>query len=245
MFFCPMNKIKDEKKASVLLVEDEPNFGAVLKNYLELKNYEVTLCPDGELGYETFISSHFDLCVLDVMMPRKDGFTLAGQIREQDDSVPLIFLTAKTMKDDMLRGYKSGADDYLIKPFDSEVLLMKMEALLRRSKLQVSPGNHEFEIGKYVFSVKQRLVKNSGKEQRLSPKEAELLNLLCLHINDVLPRHKALKQIWGDDNYFNARSMDVFITRLRKLFRDDERIVIANIHGKGFSMEVKRGSDNR
>lgn len=235
-----MNKIAVDKRASILLVEDEPNFGAILKNYLELKNFEVTLCPDGETGYETFISSHFDLCILDVMMPRKDGFTLAKQIREQDENVPLVFLTAKTMKDDVMRGYKSGADDYLTKPFDTEVLLLKMEVLLRRNKMQASADNHEFEIGKYVFSFKQRLVKNSGKEQRLSPKEAELLNLLCLHINDVLPRQKALKQIWGDDNYFNARSMDVFITRLRKLFRDDERIVIANIHGKGFSMEVKK-----
>jgi two-component system OmpR family response regulator len=235
-----MNKTESGKmKASVLLVEDEPNFGAVLKNYLELKNYEVTLCPDGEAGYETFMSSHFDLCILDVMMPRKDGFTLARQIREQDDSVPLIFLTAKTMKDDVMTGYKSGADDYLTKPFDTEVLLMKIEAILRRNKLQAASGSHEFEIGNYVFNFKNRLVKNSDREQRLSPKEAELLNLLCLHINDILPRQKALKQIWGDDNYFNSRSMDVFITRLRKLFRDDERIVIANIHGKGFSMEIK------
>lgn len=231
-------------KSTILLVEDEPNFGAVLKNYLELKGFEVTLCPDGESGYETFMSSPFDLCILDVMMPRRDGFTLAKQIREQDNAVPLIFLTAKTMKDDVLRGYKSGADDYLTKPFDTEVLLLKMEALLRRNKLQVSAGNQEFEIGKYIFSFKQRLVKNSDREQRLSPKEAELLNLLCLHINDVLPRQKALKQIWGEDNYFNARSMDVFITRLRKLFKDDERIVIANIHGKGFSMEVKRSTGN-
>lgn len=240
-FFFLINKMAENKiKATVLLVEDEPNFGAVLKNYLELKNYAVTLCPDGESGYETFMSSHFDLCILDVMMPRKDGFTLARQIREQDDGVPLIFLTAKTMKDDVLRGYKSGADDYLVKPFDTEVLLMKIEALLRRNKLRASEENREFEIGKYTFSFKHRLVKNSDKEQRLSPKEAELLNLLCLHINDILPRQKALRQIWGEDNYFNARSMDVFITRLRKLFKDDERIVIANIHGKGFSMEIKQ-----
>jgi len=235
-----MNKTADRNvKASILLVEDEPNFGAVLKNYLELKSYDVTLAQDGEAGYDTFMSSSFDICILDVMMPRKDGFTLALQIREQDDSVPLIFLTAKTMKDDVIRGYKSGADDYLVKPFDTEVLLLKIEALLRRSKMQ-SLSETEFEIGNYVFSFKNRLVKNSHREQRLSPKEAELLNLLCLHINDVLPRQKALKQIWGDDNYFNARSMDVFITRLRKLFKDDERISIANIHGKGFSMEVKK-----
>ena len=239
-----MNKNTGQKyKASVLLVEDEPNFGAILKNYLELKNYEVMLCPDGEAGYEAFVSSHFDLCILDVMMPRKDGFTLAKQIRGQDDSVPLIFLTAKTMKDDVMQGYKSGADDYLTKPFDTEVLLMKIDAILKRSRLLASSGQ-EFEIGTYVFSFKNRLVKNNGIEHRLSPKEAELLNLLCVHINDVLPRQKALKQIWGDDNYFNARSMDVFITRLRKLFREDERIVIANIHGKGFSMEIKSKSDN-
>ena len=235
-----MSKIPAGKiRASILLVEDEPNFGAILKNYLELKDFEVTLCPDGESGYETFLASHFDLCILDVMMPRKDGFTLAKQIREHDDTVPVIFLTAKTMKDDVMQGYKSGADDYLTKPFDTEVLLMKIEAIIRRNKMQAAAGQ-EFEIGNYVFSFKNRLVKNSVREQRLSPKEAELLNLLCLHINDVLPRHKALKQIWGDDNYFNARSMDVFITRLRKLFKDDERIVIANIHGKGFSMEVKK-----
>ncbi|MBK5284207.1 MAG: response regulator transcription factor [Bacteroidia bacterium] len=234
-----MSKTTNTNKPSILLVEDEPNFGAVLKNYLELKNFEVTLCPDGDSGYDTFLSAQFNLCILDVMMPKKDGFTLAKQIREEDADVPLIFLTAKSMKDDVMQGYKSGADDYITKPFDTEVLLMKINAILRRNNSPLNNGSDEFEIGKYVFSFKHRVVKNSGEEQRLSPKEAELLRMLCLHMNDILPRNKALKQIWGDDNYFNTRSMDVFITRLRKLFKDDERIVITNIHGKGFCMEVK------
>jgi two-component system OmpR family response regulator len=233
-------KADNKKKASLLLVEDEPNFGSVLRNYLELKYFDVTLCADGVEGYNAFLNSKFDMCILDVMMPKKDGFTLATEIREENQNIPIIFLTAKGMKDDVLNGFRVGADDYLTKPFDSEVLLMKIGAILKRSSIvQQTDDVNDFIIGNYTFNFQYRLVKNGNTEQRLSPKEAGLLRLLCLHINDILPRQKALKQIWGDENYFTSRSMDVFITRLRKIFKDDSRIAIANIHGKGFSMEVK------
>ena len=235
-----MKATNNKNKTSLLLVEDEPNFGSVLKNYLELKNFNVTLCMDGVEGYNAFLNSAFDLCILDVMMPKKDGFTLASEIREDDKSIPIIFLTAKGMKDDVLNGFRVGADDYLTKPFDSEVLLMKINAILKRSSAsQQADDVSDFVIGNYSFNYQYRIVKKAGNEQRLSPKEAGLLRLLCLHINDILPRQKALRQIWGDENYFTSRSMDVFITRLRKIFKDDSRIVISNIHGKGFSMEVK------
>jgi DNA-binding response OmpR family regulator len=233
-----MNKPKDQIK--ILLVEDDPNFGSVLKNYLELNSYYVKLSTDGSSGLESFLSDTFDLCILDVMMPKKDGFTLAEEIRHQDKTTPIIFLTAKTMKDDMLRGFRTGADDYITKPFDSEVLLHKLSAILRRSaKGKAQFNENEFAIGKYNFHYDDRLIKSNGSEQRLSPKEAELLKLLCQHMGEILPRTKALKMIWGDDTYFNGRSMDVFITRLRKLFKDDPAIDIINIHGKGFRMMVK------
>src|SRR5204863_5151904 len=200
-----MNKVK------ILLVEDDPNFGAVLKNYLELNEYDVKLCPDGFSGYEQFATGKFDICILDVMMPRKDGFTLAKEIREKDEHIPIIFLTAKTMKDDMLKGFHVGADDYITKPFDSEVLLMKLKAILRRSADKTGdPHQKEFDIGKYHFNYDHRTILLGTNSQKLSPKEADLLRMLCIHKNELLPRQKALREIWGDDNYFNARSMDVF-----------------------------------
>jgi two-component system OmpR family response regulator len=226
-------------KPKILLVEDDPNFGSVLKNYLELNDYDVKLCSDGFAGYEAFIKGDFDLCLLDVMMPKKDGFTLANEIREKNSHVPLVFLTAKTMKEDMLQGFKSGADDYITKPFDSEVLLYKLRALLKRSQeYGADPTQKEFEVGIYHFNYNHRTVTNDGKEQKLSPKEADLLKLLCMYKNELLPRQKALKEIWGEDNYFTARSMDVFVTKLRKYLKDDPTIDIMNIHGKGFRMIV-------
>src|SRR6185295_13885484 len=226
-------------KTKILLVEDDPNFGSVLKNYLELNDYEVKLCTDGFLGYDAFVTGSYDICILDVMMPRKDGFTLAKEIREKNAYVPIIFLTAKTMKDDMLTGFKVGADDYITKPFDSEVLLYKIKAVLKRSNdRNADPSQKEFDIGAYHFNYDHRVVIKNGKEQRLSPKEADLLKLLCLYRNELLPRQKALKDIWGDDNYFTARSMDVFVTKLRKYLKDDPKINIMNIHGKGFRMII-------
>lgn len=229
------------EKAKILLVEDDPNFGNVLKNYLELNDYEVTLCRDGVEGKESFLNNTYDLCILDVMMPKKDGFVLAEEIRLNNKDVPIIFLTAKTMKEDMLKGFRIGADDYLTKPFDSEVLLHKLKAILKRSSdAEIAFNQSEFKIGKFKFNYEHRVIINNGNQQKLSPKEAELLRLLCTHINDIMPRDKALKMIWGDDNYFTARSMDVFITKLRKYFKDDPNIDIINIHSKGFKMVDKR-----
>jgi DNA-binding response OmpR family regulator len=225
------------KKTKILLVEDDPNFGSVLKNYLELNDYEVKLCPDGFAGYDQFVSGKYDICILDVMMPRKDGFTLAKEIREKDEHVPLIFLTAKTLKEDMLSGFSLGADDYITKPFDSEVLLMKLKAILKRSSdKSLDPTKKDFTIGKYEFKYDHRTIALNGISQKLSPKEADLLRMLCVYKNELLPRQKALKEIWGDDNYFNARSMDVFITKLRKYLKDDSSLDIINIHGKGFRL---------
>ena len=221
------------------MVEDDPNFGNVLKNYLELQGYDVLLKRDGIEGQNVFQSKKFDLCILDVMMPKMDGFTLAGLIREADKKVPIVFLTAKGMKEDQLKGYRAGADDYLTKPFDTDVLLHKIEVILRRSLgITELDDKTSFEIGKYQFDYKMRTISDGISSSTMSPKEAELLRLLCLHINDLLPRQKALKLIWGDDNYFNGRSMDVFITRLRKYLKDDARIEINTLHGKGIRLMV-------
>jgi two-component system OmpR family response regulator len=232
-------------KPKILLVEDDPNFGAVLKNYLELNEYDVKLATDGFAGLETFLKGNFDLCLLDVMMPRKDGFTLAKEIREKNQQVPIIFLTAKTMKEDVLAGFLSGADDYITKPFDSEVLLYKLKAVLKRSSEHGGDiTQKEFDIGIYHFNYDHRTVTHNKQEQKLSPKEADLLRMLALYKNELLPRQKALKEIWGDDNYFTARSMDVFVTKLRKVLKDDSGIDIMNIHGKGFRMIVEEKTKN-
>ena len=224
-------------KIKILLVEDDPNFGSVLKNYLELNEYEVKLCTDGFAGYDQFVVGKFDICILDVMMPKKDGFTLAKEIREKDEHIPIIFLTAKTMKEDMLTGFHVGADDYVTKPFDSEVLLFKLKAILKRSlDKNHDPSQKEFDLGQYHFNFDHRTIVKNGESQKLSPKEAELLRMLCIFKNELLPRQKALKEIWGDDNYFNARSMDVYITKLRKYLKEDSSLDIINIHGKGFRL---------
>jgi len=225
------------KKIRILLVEDDPNFGSVLKNYLELNDYDVKLATDGFSGYDQFVTGQYDICILDVMMPKKDGFTLATEIRDKDKHVPIIFLTAKTMKDDMLSGFRVGADDYITKPFDSEVLLYKLKAILKRSLDKIHDTNQkEFTLGKYMFNYDLRTITLDGTSQKLSPKEADLLRMLCIYKNELLPRQKALKEIWGEDNYFNARSMDVFITKLRKYLKDDTSLDIINIHGKGFRL---------
>jgi two-component system OmpR family response regulator len=223
----------------VLLVEDEKNFGMVLRDYLNMNGYEVTLCENGELGLEAFKSDKFDLCVVDVMMPKKDGFTLASEIKVLNKNIPFVFLTARGMREDMIKGYKLGADDYITKPFDSEVLLLKLKAILNRN---ASENSNEFmhEIGKFSFNAKLRTLKSEkNKEEKLSPKEAALLNLLCQHKNDVLPREKALKQIWNDDSYFTGRSMDVYIVKLRKYLASDPTLEINNLHGNGYSLVVR------
>jgi DNA-binding response OmpR family regulator len=229
-----------ELQAKILLVEDDLNFGNVLKSYLEMNGLTVTLTRDGEAGVNAFLKNDFDLCILDVMMPKIDGFTVATSIREKSKKVPIVFLTAKSMKDDMMKGYKSGADDFLTKPFDSEVLLKKIEAILRRTMgITDMEEVSDFEIGIYKFDYKLRRIILNENFVQLSPKEADLLRLLCVHKNDLLPRQKALKLIWGDDNYFNGRSMDVFVTRLRKYLKEDSDVEIVTLHGKGVRLLTK------
>jgi DNA-binding response OmpR family regulator len=224
-------------KAKILLCEDDQNLGSVLKNYLELNDYAVTLERDGRLGLAAFQREKFDLCLLDVMMPHMDGFTLAEEIRDVDPDIPLFFLSAKTMKEDIIQGYKLGADDYITKPFDSEVLLLKIKAILKRNEeLTREQENKEYTLSAYHFNPKLRELIHGGKTQTLSPKENELLKMLCEHINDLLPREQALKKIWGSDTYFNGRSMDVYIAKLRKYLKDDSTIEIVNIHGNGFRL---------
>ena len=230
----------EEKK--ILLVEDDPNFGTVLKDYLAMNDYEVTHAKNGMEGFEKFKKDDFDLCILDVMMPYKDGFTLAKEIRDKNEEIPIIFLTAKAMKEDVLKGYKVGADDYLNKPFDSEVLLMKIKAIMQRKATDsvADSKQFEFEIGKFHLNSKLRfLTYDNGEPQKLSPKENELLRLLALHENDLMPRELALTKIWRDDNYFTSRSMDVYIAKLRKYLKVDENVEILNIHGEGFRLVVR------
>ncbi len=224
-------------KSKILLCEDDTNLGMVLKNYLELNDYEVTLERDGRLGLAAFQREKFDICLLDVMMPNMDGFTVAEEIRDINPDVPLFFLSAKTMKDDIIQGYKLGADDYITKPFDSEVLMHKIKAILKRNEeLHKDEINAEFDLGKYHFNPRLRELVVNGKTQTLSPKENELLKMLCEFKNDLLPREAALKKIWGSDTYFNGRSMDVYIAKLRKYLKEDEKLEIVNIHGNGFRL---------
>jgi DNA-binding response OmpR family regulator len=223
----------------ILLVEDDPNFGTVLKDYLSLNDYKVTHAKDGLEGLIMFKNDDFDLCILDVMMPRKDGFSLAKDIRAANKDVPIIFLTAKTMKEDVLKGYQAGADDYLNKPFDSEVLLLKIKAILQRKETEqnVEEDIFEFKIGKFDFNSKLRhLSFDEGDAQKLSPKESKLLKMLATYKNDLMPRELALTKIWRDDNYFTSRSMDVYIAKLRKYLKADENVEILNIHGEGFRL---------
>jgi two-component system OmpR family response regulator len=225
------------KKPKILLCEDDTNLGMVLKNYLELNDFDVTLERDGRLGLAAFQREHVDLCLLDVMMPHMDGFTLAEEIRDVNPDVPLFFISAKTMKEDIIQGYKLGADDYITKPFDSEVLLLKIRAILKRNDdLNKEADNKEFDLGSYHFHPKLRQLVHNGQTQTLSPKENELSKMLAEHLNDLLPREAALKKIWGSDTYFNGRSMDVYIAKLRKYLRDDTNIEIVNIHGNGFRL---------
>jgi len=226
----------------ILLVEDDPNFGTVLKDYLSLNDYKVTLAKDGLEGLIMFKNDDFDLCILDVMMPRKDGFSLAKDIRATNSEVPIIFLTARTMKEDVLKGYQSGGDDYLNKPFDSEVLLYKIKAILQRKETEqtIEEDVFEYKIGKFEFNSKLRHLSFDGGEiQKLSPKESKLLKLLTTHKNDLMPRELALTKIWRDDNYFTSRSMDVYIAKLRKYLKPDPNVEILNIHGEGFRLVEK------
>lgn len=229
-------------KGKILLVEDDKNFGDVLCSYLEMNDYDVILEVDGEAGLARFQKDTFDLCIFDVMMPKKDGISLAKDVRELDQAIPIVFLTAKTMKEDIIKGFQAGADDYIPKPFAPEELLYRIQAILKRSQKveRKKQETKEFLIGDYHFNYPLRILsyKNSDQKDKLSPKESELLRLFCLYVNDILPRSIALKEIWGEDNYFTARSMDVFVTKLRKYLKQDEKIEIINIHGNGFQLRI-------
>ncbi len=223
----------------LLLVEDEKNFAMVLRDYLGMNGFNVSLCENGEQGMQTFREGRFDLCILDVMMPKKDGFSLSREIKALRPDTPIVFLTARSQREDVVKGYLLGADDYIIKPFDSEVLLLKIRAILARQQKAVSFDQFMHEIGSYHFNARLRtLVRAGAPTLKLSPKEAELLQLLCEHRNDVLPRTKALKQIWKDDNYFTGRSMDVYIVKLRKYLSGDPGVNIHNLHGNGYCLRV-------
>lgn len=225
-----------DEKLRILLCEDDENLGMLLREYLQAKNFETELCPDGEAGYKAFLKGSFDLCVLDVMMPKKDGFTLAKDIRQNNSDIPIIFLTAKTLKEDVLDGFKIGADDYITKPFSMEELVFRIEAILRRVKGKKNRDRTTYKIGSFTFDTQKQILARGEKQTKLTTKESELLSLLCAHANEILQRDFALKTIWIDDNYFNARSMDVYITKLRKHLKEDESVEIINIHGKGYKL---------
>lgn len=223
----------------ILLVEDDPNLGQLLQDYLQLKGkFEVKLCSDGEEGLKIFSKQHFDLCILDVMMPKKDGFTLGKEIRKTNQQIPIIFATAKSMIEDKTNAYDLGGDDYITKPFRIEELLLRINALLKRVSVNDEPAQTSFDIGEYAFDYTTQLINHKGRQQKLSTKEAELLYLLCLKKNSVLTREEALLNIWRDDNYFNGRSMDVFLSKLRKYLKEDPKVEILNVHGKGYKLIV-------
>jgi two-component system OmpR family response regulator len=226
------------QKVKVLLAEDNKNLGSVLKSYLNIKGYETTLCANGEEALITFKKGYFGFCIIDVMMPIKDGFTLAKEIREIDKTIPILFLTAKSMQEDKLKGFSVGADDYLINPFSMEELLARMTAILRRARERRGGeiGNNIFKIGEYIFDFNRQMLTYKDTDFKLTSKESSLLRLLSLNLNHVLERSYALKEIWNDDSYFNARSMDVYITRLRKFLQQDENVELINVHGVGFKL---------
>lgn len=227
-----------ETKASILLVEDDMNLGFVIQDNLKMKGYKVHLCSDGKMGLKQFNESEYDLCIFDVMLPHKDGFSLAEDIRKTDKVTPIIFLTAKSMTEDKIKGFKAGGDDYITKPFSTEEFLLRVEAVLKRSQKEgVENTNTNFTIGKFDFESDNFILKMNGKEQKLTKKESEILKLLCQHKGNVLPRELVLNMVWGDDSYFNGRSLDVFITKLRKYLKEDENIKITNVHGVGFKLE--------
>lgn len=225
-----------EDKLRILLCEDDESLGMLLREYLQAKGYDAELYPDGEAGYKAFLKSKYDMCVLDVMMPKKDGFALAQEIRQINQEVPIIFLTAKNLKEDIFDGFKIGADDYISKPFSMEELTLRIEAILRRVRGKKVKENTMYTIGNFTFDTQKQLLTIGDKQTKLTTKESELLSLLCSHANEILQRDYALKNIWIDDNYFNARSMDVYITKLRKHLKADPSIEIINIHGKGYKL---------
>lgn len=226
------------KSVRIFLVEDDLSFGSVLKSYLELNDYQVEWVDDGKYAVEHFRKGVFDICILDVMLPHVDGFTIANEIRKMNPSVPIVFLTAKKLKDDVLKGYGVGGDDYITKPFDTDILLAKIKAIIQRRDLH-DESKDIYEVGKFVFNSRLRTLSLGNNEVKLSPKEAQLLEMLAINPNALISREMALKKIWGSDDYFTARSMDVYVTKLRRYLADDPSLVIKNIHGAGFQLIVK------
>lgn len=231
-------------KANILLVEDDKNLGFVIKDFLSESGYAVDLADNGNLALSMFLPGKYDICLFDVMLPVKDGFTLAEEVRQKDSHVPIIFLTARSMKEDKIRGFRIGADDYITKPFSTEELLLRIEAILRRTKI-LEPNKvleqEIFSVGKYTFDYSNQNIEFEGQKRGLTRKEADVLRLLCINLNQVVRRDFALKLIWGEDDYFMGRSMDVYITKLRKILKDDPAVSIQNIHRTGFKLEIKEG----
>jgi len=232
----------EEEQIKVLLAEDDKNLGTILTSYLNAKGFPTTLCVNGKEAYDSFRKDKFDFCIVDVMMPIKDGFTLAKEIRQIDQKIPILFLTAKSMQEDKLRGFEIGADDYITKPFSMEELLMRMRAIIRRTteSKTLDTSRNFYDIGKFNFDYNRQILKINSLEQKLTSKESELLKMLCDNINEVLDRSIALKKIWLDDSYFNARSMDVYVTKLRKYLKDDPNIELINVHGVGFKLVLNQ-----
>lgn len=225
-----------EKHIKVILAEDDENLGLLLREYLIAKGYDTDLYPDGEAAYKGFQKNHYEVCIFDIMMPKKDGFTLAREIRMINTEIPIIFLTAKNMKEDVIEGFKTGADDYMTKPFSMEELIFRIEAILRRIGGEGDAAQTVFKLGNLTFDSRKQSLSDATESTKLTTKESELLRLLCVNANKVLERNFALKTIWVDDNYFNARSMDVYITKLRKHLKDEEGLEIINVHGKGYKL---------
>jgi DNA-binding response OmpR family regulator len=224
-------------RAKILLVEDDPSLGFVIKDNLILKGFEVTLCDNGAAGYQSFQDKPFDLCILDVMMPRQDGFSLAKLIREKNKHVPILFVTAKSMLEDKIAGFESGGDDYIVKPFSMEELLLRIGVFLRRSS-QANGSEEIYNIGSFLFNFTNLTLQHASGSKILTHKEAEVLKLFCENKNRVLKREEILKSVWGDDDYFLGRSMDVFISKLRKYLKEDSSVQIVNYHGVGFRLEI-------
>ncbi len=235
--------MSEQKKLRILLAEDDNNLGFVVQDNLKSNGFDVTLCLNGEEALKAFANDNFDICLLDVMMPKKDGFAVAETIKELNKDVPIIFLTAKTMQTDKVKGFTIGADDYITKPFDFQELILRINAVLKRSQLlvdKVEESVASYQIGKYIFDIKNQVLKAGKTEQKLTKKETRILTFLCENINDIAPRELILKNIWGNDDYFSGRSMDVFISKIRKYLSEDPKIQILNIHGVGFKLEVTK-----
>ena len=225
----------------ILLLEDDANLGFILQEHLELEGYSVTLCKNGDDGLKAFCAGNYDLCLVDVMMPKKDGFAFVREVRKTDQQTPLIFLTAKSLKEDRIEGFKIGCDDYVTKPFSMEELMLRIRAVLKRARAATEPelSTEPIPVGKYLFDHGRQMLQFKEEKKKLTSREADLLRLLCLHMNNVLERDEALRTLWGNDSFFNGRSMDVFISRLRKYLHKDKNVEILNVHGKGFKLVVR------